>query len=268
MNLRTFGALLLRNRLLTGLAILVTVVGALGTLVLLPPTYQTVGSVVLIPPPDPVEPAANRYLALGSVDQAIDVVVRTLDSDQVHAEVARSAPGGSYDVVTDWSSSAPILLVTATGGSSADATATLDAVLAQVPQVLGDLQESLSIAQTAQITQLPLTRSREPVRLAKPAIRAAVVAGGLMMVLTAGIIAAYDGFRLRRRMRLPAPPDELLEEPVEPEPAEPEPQVEPEVEHQHVATEREPSPPVRPLVRSGRRRPARTGAGEDTRAAG
>lgn len=201
MRLRSIGGILLRRWPLTILGLLVTVLLVADVVAMSPPQYQTTGSVVLIPPKDPDHPEANRYLGLSNLDQAIDVVVRSLGSDETREAVAEAEPDGAYDVVRDWTSGAPILIITASGTSSAEANAVLDAVLQQVPDVLTKLQGSLSIAEGAQITQLALTRDATPQLVLKPVLRAAVATGGLTLAFLLGLIAAVDNLILRRSRR-------------------------------------------------------------------
>ena len=114
MYMSTLGRIALRRWPLVVLALLMTGSGLFAVSTMVQPEYKSSASVVLIPPKSLEEPDSNRYLSLGSLDQAVGVLVRSLVSDEVRSQVAAETTVGDYDVVADWTTSAPILVVTAT----------------------------------------------------------------------------------------------------------------------------------------------------------
>jgi hypothetical protein len=201
MYMSTLAKIALRRWPLVVLALLMTACGMYAVATTVRPEFQSSASVVLIPPRSTEDPDSNRYLALGSLDQAVGVVTRSLVSDEVRAQVAAEVPDGTYDVTADWATSAPILVVTAHGASSAVTDELLTAALAQIPTVLQQLQKSIGVPDSQEITSLPLTRDEAPSRVLKPLIRALVAAAALLLSLSLGLIALIDGLQLRRARR-------------------------------------------------------------------
>ena len=198
MYMSTLGRIALRRWPLVILALLMTGSGLYAVSAMVQPEYKSSASVVLIPPKSLEEPDSNRYLSLGSLDQAVGVLVRSLVSDEVRSQVAADMPDGDYDVVADWTTSAPILVVTATAPTPAKTEALLTATLEQVPAVLERLQSSIGTQESQTITSLPLTRDEAPSRVLKPLLRALIAVAVLLLALSIGLIALIDGLVLRR----------------------------------------------------------------------
>jgi hypothetical protein len=199
MYLSTLGRIALRRWPLVILALLTTAAGLFAVSTSVQPEYRDSASVVLIPPKSLEEPDSNRYLSLGSLDQAVGVLVRTLTSDEVKRQVTAVAPVGNYEILADWTTSAPIIVVTSTAHSKADADALLSATLAQIPSQLDQLQTSIGVLDTQRISSLPLTRDATPSRVLKPLLRALIAAAVALLALSVGLIAVVDGLVLRRR---------------------------------------------------------------------
>jgi hypothetical protein len=212
MYLQHLGRVALRRWPLVILAVLITAAGLFGVASKMQPNYRSTASVVLIPPKSVEEPQSNRYLELGSLDQAVGVVVRSLTSEQTQAVVKQKAPAGKYTVIADWNTSAPILLITSDGHTLAGTEAVLNAATAQIPIVLQQLQTSIGIDPTEEITSLPLTHDKKPALVLKPLIRAMIAAGVFLLAMCLGLIAIIDGLVVRRSRRKASPAGALADD--------------------------------------------------------
>ena len=190
----------LRRRWYLGVVVLV-LTGASGVVVasLVQPTYTIDADVVLVPPRSVEDPNANRFLLMGGLSQAVDVLVRSLDSERIHQEVADQFPTATYAVAADATTSAPILVVTAESPSSTESEAVLETVVDQVPGSLDSMQERLGIQESAKITSLVVARDDEPIANQTPRVRSVVTVALLVLVLGLLLISALDGMLLRRR---------------------------------------------------------------------
>lgn len=165
------------------------------------PYYEATASIVLVPPPSTEDPSANRYLGLGGLKQSADVVARSLASEETVGEIKAEAPDATYTVEPDFSTSAPILVVTAKSPTAERASDMLAAVLARVPKNLSDLQEAVGTKPSSQITTVMVARDAEPKVMQKARIRILAVVGLGLAVLSALGVAAVDGLLLRRASR-------------------------------------------------------------------
>ena len=126
---------------------------------------------------------------------------RTLNSADVHRKIVSGAPSGTYEVMGDVTTSAPILLATTEAHAPASADKMLARVLAQVPVALRHLQDSLGVAPSAQITTQLIAHSGHPLVVQKKRYRSIVLAGGSSMALGLLMVGLLDGLLLRRRAR-------------------------------------------------------------------
>jgi hypothetical protein len=168
------------------------------------PTYQARANLILLPPESSVEPGGNPYLYLGGLDQALDVLVRALNSGATSDPILESFPEAGYQVARDASTSGPIVLVEVAGSSEQSTLAALDAVLEALPTTLAGLQEQLDVPPASQITSQPLTVDTEPEVSQKSRVQAvgAVAAAGLAgTVMLTGLVDGMLAGRGRRRQR-------------------------------------------------------------------
>src|SRR5689334_22191992 len=199
MYLHDLFASLMRRWYLLLVAVLITLVAAFGVARMVGPTYKAQGAVVLLPPIDPASPDANRFLALGSLRQAGDVLVRTMLNSSTSQLIATAVPGSRYTVEPDYTTSAPVILVTATAATPEAATQTLGVVIKQVPVNLGGLQKDLAITRDNQIVSEVIDLDAKPAYVMKGQLRAVAGAGVLVFGLLTLLIGAFDAALLRRR---------------------------------------------------------------------
>lgn len=200
MYLRDLAQSLLRRWILVLLALMLTGGVCFLAAQAVGPTYRSEASIVLLPPKSVTEPTANRFLELGSLTPAVDVLTRALNADATRAQVRRTADKGKYLATVDDATSAPVVVVSAEAPSAGQAEALVDAVLTQAPATLSALQSSLSIARGAEITSIPLPRD-EPQASQKSRVRAVAALGIVCLAGNAVLIGALDGILLVRASR-------------------------------------------------------------------
>lgn len=190
MYVRDVGESLLRRWYFSVLSLFLVTGLAVLTAALISPTYQAKASLVLVPPETTTGSSGNPYLFLGGLQQSVDVLTRAISADNIRAEVAKKAPTGSYEVVADFGTSAPILLVTALDTTGSGAKAMLAAVETQVPVTLRDLQRSLGVRTGAQITSMTVTSDDKAQAIQKKRLRGVV----LISVVSASLLFMFIGF--------------------------------------------------------------------------
>ncbi|MRJ76476.1 hypothetical protein GEV29_08015 [Aeromicrobium sp. SMF47] len=201
MYLRDLGDSLLRRWYLVLGALALTVGVCFAALSAVSPTYQTTSSLVLVPPKTTTGVSGNPYLYLGGLEQSVDVLARAVSADATRDQIAKTATTGEYEVSADLTTSAPILVITATDSSSAGAQEMLDAVVAEVPTVFRRLQASLGVRASSQITTLEVPTDDGPSAINKARYRMAALAGAVWLFLAFVLIGFLDGVLLTRTMR-------------------------------------------------------------------
>ena len=179
-------------------------------------TYEATGTVLVFPPSQAQDPTGamsqeNPYLALGGVNQARDVVVRALTSKKVGDEFGEAYPAGTtFEIVPDYTNSAPIILFTVEASAPDVATEALSSLIDRVPVELEKLQSGLDLPAAQRVTSVVLTRDEAPAATTKAMIRAALMTmaalGGMGLLL----IALVDGWLAGRRG--PDPEDLVVED--------------------------------------------------------
>jgi hypothetical protein len=117
------------------------------------PTYESTGSIVLLPPPEApdVEAAAepappptvgqNPFARYGDLSVVADILARVLDSDSRQAEFKSEGVTG-YEVVANRLQRGPVVEVTGQGPNPESAMRSTEIVLKEVNAVLSELQEA------------------------------------------------------------------------------------------------------------------------------
>lgn len=164
-----------------------------------PPTYESTADVVLVPPKSAEDPTANRYLSLSGLRQAVDVLTRSLGSDRTVSQIREKAPAGTFETAADFTTSAPIVIVTVKAPTADQAQELLDAVIAQVPVSLDALQKSVQIATKDQITPQVVAEDEKPLAVNKKQVRAIGAVLALALLASAMLVAAADNLLLRRK---------------------------------------------------------------------
>ncbi|GAA2106742.1 hypothetical protein GCM10009841_26220 [Microlunatus panaciterrae] len=221
MQFKDLWATLLRRWYLVLVAVMITIGASSAVVFLVGPTYEAKGSVLLIPPGTTVSQAnpsgtlGNPFLSLGGLNQARDIVVNTMASksvyedlcnhkgdssyEQMRVELCKSRPGVSYQATPDFTSSAPVILVTVEADSSTNAVTALHAVMERVPATLTQLQSDLGLRPRAEITSIPLVSDDHPDAVHKTQIRAGIAAGAATLGFGLLLIALGEGLVASKR---------------------------------------------------------------------
>jgi hypothetical protein len=212
--------LAMRRRWYLAVATVVLAVAAtLLTVGFVGPTYQAEGAVLLVPPgstldqrPGAAASSGNPYLELAPLNQARDIVIRSVSAKSTYISICQTTgdaryesmrrslcsphPKISFEVTEDYESTAPVILVTAEAGSAQDAVTTLTTVMDRVPATLSELQGGLNLSARVAITSTPIVTDTLPDVLHKDQIRAAVLVGGGVLALGALVTGLIDGLFL------------------------------------------------------------------------
>lgn len=219
------------------MVVAVTAGGALGVVRMIGPTYETQGAVLVLPPGSTgsgsTETVGNPYLSLSGVSQVRDVVIRTMTSktfldslcagsggpeyEAMTAQMCRQSPPGiTFQVTPDFTSGAPMILVTVSSESPDTGGVALRAITDRVPGILRDLQADLGLRPKALVSSTPVVMDYKPDVVHKKQIRAGLVAGAGIFALGLLVVALIDS-ALQRRKTVGAP-DRPAEAEHEPEP--------------------------------------------------
>ena len=199
MRLTDFWATLSRRWYLVVAVLALAVGGTFYVVDKVGPTYEAEGSVLVFPPVATVQretelqAQGNPYLVLNGVSQARDIVIRALTSKSTLDALANEFPDSTFEATPDFTNSAPIILITAEAGTSAEATAVLAAVMDRVPAILVDLQSGLDLPSQAEITSRPLVADADPDPVYSSQIRAGLVAGVVALGLGLLLVGLLDG---------------------------------------------------------------------------
>ncbi|GAA1969447.1 hypothetical protein GCM10009798_32540 [Nocardioides panacihumi] len=199
---------LIRRWYLVVVALLLIAGASVGVAHLVTPTYEAKASLVLIPPRDTQFPSTNRYLMLGNVGQASSVVIRALNGDETHQIIGQGLTGVDYSAAPDYTTNAPLVVLTATAKSPAAAQELLERIVTQVPAILTRLQASVGIEKSAQITAVAVTTSQKPVKVVKKQVRAVGACAAVLAAMLLMLIGGLDGFLQRRASSAAAEEDE------------------------------------------------------------
>lgn len=164
-----------------------------------PAQYESQTTVVLLPPANKEVTGENRLLGLGTIGQAVDVMIRSMSARDVRLEIEGSAPDATYTVTPDFTSNAPLMLLTVAGEKQA-VDELMTRLLDEVPQRLEEIQNAVSTPEQWQIMSLPVARDPEPVAQTKAKIRTTVALVGGVLVLGLLVVAGLDSL-LRSRTR-------------------------------------------------------------------
>lgn len=180
------------------------------------PQYQRSATQMLLPGSASVPEGANPYIYIGGLTQAADVVVRALGSRDVVDEVTADRTGVELQVSRDPSASGPLILITVTARSDADAEAVLEETVARTAVVLERLQDEESIAPSSRIKVIPVAvdgtsvlQQRERTILAGAAGLGTVLLTLVLAVTVDGLVVAHT----RRKARSGSNDDATTDDP-------------------------------------------------------
>lgn len=171
----------------------------------IPPDHDAEASLVLIPPKTGEDLAPNRYLELGSLSFSVDVLARSMVSADTANRLEDEVPLAEYDVTPDPTTSAPIVLMSATSTDRASAARMLKLLLKEIPQTLDELQDEIDVQPKDRITTQVVAQDPKPVVNNKARVRLVAAVGAGLLFASGLLVATVDGLLIRRSRRRAAP---------------------------------------------------------------
>ncbi|KPN17807.1 MULTISPECIES: hypothetical protein [Arthrobacter] len=177
---------------------------------LVPPSYDAQGSMVLMPPSANVGEDGNPYLQLGGMSEALDVLVRQSNAPAVRDQVLDEYPSATYTIEPDRSTSGSIVVVQATAENDAESLELLDRAMETLPAVLTRMQDDLEVTPEQRIDIMPLVVDAEGTLNVKQTLQIVAVAVAIGLAGTLMFTALADGLLLSRQRRLKPAAEENL----------------------------------------------------------
>ena len=192
----------LRGRwILTSVLLLLTLAGAVGTVVKLPWTYQSQGMTALLSSPSASKlSGGNPYLAFNeSLSYTADLVRREVMDPRTALALSARGYTGTYLVIDAVDTSGPVLVTTVTGSNKNTVENTLHGVMAELNTKLVDLQAGISSYN--QITSVVVSMAPNATRSTSKKARPLVVVLAVGLMFTFAIPQIVDARAIRRRVR-------------------------------------------------------------------
>ena len=175
---------------------------AIGAFSLISPGYERSAARLLLPGLGTVpEGATNPFLFLGGLTQAADIVVRAVGADEAVGELVAAHPGLEVAVTRDPTSSGPVILLTVTADSDAEAELALETLIEQSSATLERLQTEQDVRTVDRITMSTLTASVDSTMQQRTRIVVSAGAGLVMALLSLVVASLVDGVAGTRRTR-------------------------------------------------------------------
>ncbi len=201
MNLRDLLNSLARRWYVVVAGLLVTAGASVALYSVIPVSYTSQASVVLLPPKSASDPDANPYLRLGGLSQAVDILTRSINSDAYREPLVKRNRGATFTTSADTTTSGPIILIESHAPTPARATLMTEAVLAAVPEVLDQIQTNLSVKVDSKIDVTTIAVDQKPKLDGKARLQVVVGVGALGVVLSVLLTGLIDGLAISRRRR-------------------------------------------------------------------
>ncbi|WP_165975610.1 hypothetical protein [Actinomadura rubrisoli] len=226
MDLLDWAGTLLRRWWLTLPLLLVALAGAGAVAVVTPWTYEAKASAVLLASPFQAKSAGgNPWLVFdSSLTVTAEVVGREMMDERTAAALRAKGLTATYVVGVAPDSTGPVLAIDVSGDDPRVTKATLDALLATVPERLARLQSQEAVSPRAQIKMNVISASPKASLVATDKIRTVVMVLFLGLVIAVAVplfaeVLAERRRRLQGRVRADAraprePPREPVREPV------------------------------------------------------
>jgi uncharacterized protein involved in exopolysaccharide biosynthesis len=201
MNLRDLLRGLARRWYVMVAGLLVTAAACVGLYTTVPLEHTASANVILLPPQTVYGEDGNPFLYLGGLSQAVDVLTRTLNAEEIRGVIEDDNPDVEFEIGADSSSTGPIVLITA---KSADAAAAIEAmydVLDATPGALESIQYGLSVPPNSLITVETLAADSKAETDEKNRLQAVIAAAAAGTVVSLLLTAFVDARLLARSAR-------------------------------------------------------------------
>ncbi|BBH68029.1 hypothetical protein ACTI_47140 [Actinoplanes sp. OR16] len=166
------------------------------------PDYSATGHLQLIPPNERVEKGQvvkvnNRWLDLGFPALGSAVILQS-QTEQVLSELTAKGYTDNFTVTMEYGTT--YLTIEAIGSSKEQAVGTVQALMKEVDEMVGELQEQFDTTKQDQITTLALDQGDKVEAVTSKKKRVIIVATGIALMLSVGLSIGIDALiRLRRR---------------------------------------------------------------------
>ncbi|WP_010205788.1 hypothetical protein [Salinibacterium sp. PAMC 21357] len=175
---------------------------AIFTFTTVEPGYERTATQLLLPGEGTIPTGAtNPFLFLGGLTQSADVLVRSLNSEEVVGMVVEEYPGTEIAVSKDPSTSGPIILITVTATSDANAAAALTDILSRSSGVLSRLQTEQRVKTVDRIQISTLTHDQSSSLQQRNRLAATAGVGAGIVMLTVLAASLMEGLSRRGRHR-------------------------------------------------------------------
>lgn len=192
---------ILRRWYVVLLGLLVTVGGLVTVAGSAQPTYRSEATYVLVPGDTTIPEAGNRFLYLGGLVQARDVVLTLMNSDAVRQNILGTRTDWNYVAVADTKANGPMIVISASAPDAADSMELRGVVQDALPDQLDSLQDEAGTPEEAKFTSLALAEDAVATTESKGALRLVLVVGLLGVGLSLVAAGAIDALVLSRRAR-------------------------------------------------------------------
>ncbi|QXJ21538.1 hypothetical protein AGRA3207_002399 [Actinomadura graeca] len=205
MDLLDWVGTLLRRWWLTVPLLLVALAGSGAIAMVTPWKYEAKATAVLLASPvQAKEAGGNPWLVFdSSLTVTAEVVGREMMDERTAAALHAKGLNATYMVGVAPDSTGPVLAIEVTGTDAAGTKATLDALLATVPERLAKLQAQEAVAPRAQIKMNVISASPKAAMVATDKIRLVVMTLFLGIVVTVAVPLFAEVFSERRRRGRP-----------------------------------------------------------------
>ena len=184
---------------LCGLLVAAGLVGA--ALHLVPATYSATASMLLLPPQASLQTGANPLLQLGGLDQPASLAVAYLGGSDLHRQFGERFPGATYAAVVDTLGRGPLIIFTVEAPTPERALTALAGAVELLPNALNALQDGVDAPPASRVRSTPLSVDTKATIVKGTMLRAAILAGGVGLVITLIAAVAFDSLMVRRASR-------------------------------------------------------------------
>ncbi|TQJ30604.1 hypothetical protein [Microbacterium sp. SLBN-146] len=192
---------LLRRWYIVVPGILLAAGAAFGAWQVVSPGYERSATQLLLPGAESLPENANPFLFLGGLSNAADVLVRAVSSENVMNAALDGYTGVDVEVSRDGSTAGPVVLITVTAETDADAEAVLGTLVDETVVQLEQMQERENVQTVNRITVVPITVDDQSTLQQRDRLVAAAAAGVGVLALSIVLAALLDGLTLQRRRR-------------------------------------------------------------------
>lgn len=181
----------------------IALTGILATAVthLVPARYVSSATVLVYPSGKSIPKGGNPFLFLGGVAYARDVLLKVVNADSTRADLLSARSNADYEATLDVTSSAPMIMVTATAGTPAASLSLLNAVIDQLPAELQESQDEADTPPESRLETVVLVRDTDTRTVTKSQTRALLAAIALGVGGTFTALAGAEAWNRRRAAR-------------------------------------------------------------------